>query len=239
MNFASIIIPHYRTPRQLRMCIKLIRHYTVKPYELIIVDNGSEERDIQFLQNYPDIILIRRLQKEMDMIAHGEALDVGIERAKGSYVVTLHSDSFVIHRDWLTLLIRRLEKNGYDIYGPSTHRLYPVGWYERLKSLYVSKDKPHMIRPLFSIYRADIFVKDRFSDHQDVGGLSIPYVEAGRAGFLAREEACRYVFHIGGTTRLTNLQHRKKAQRKKDHQFKEFLGKEEVRRVLNAKDETD
>lgn len=236
MKLPSIIVPHYNTPDQLEICIKLIRYYTPQPYELIVVDNGSKESDFGFLNAYPDIILIRRVQDKIGMEAHGEALDVGIEKAKGFYIVTLHSDSFVIHKDWLAFLIGGLEKGDYDIFGPYTHKLYPLSRMKRLKRLLGKKEELSMIRPLFSIYRAAIFREKKFSAAYDVGELSVPFVESGKAAILQQEEACRYVYHLGGTTKLENLRHRKKASEKKERQYKKFLQMREVQQALNAQE---
>ena len=41
-----------------KSCIESIRKHTSEPYELIIVDNGSTDDTVEFLQNQQDIRVI-------------------------------------------------------------------------------------------------------------------------------------------------------------------------------------
>ena len=229
MPESSIIVPHYRTPKHLRLCLGLVQHYTPEPHELIVVDNGSEAGEIEFVQEIQNTILVRRKQASMDMIAHAQALDAGVERASGRYVVALHSDSFVICLGWLSFLIDRLENGQWSIVGPDTHKLYPMSPTEKVAALLRRKRETRMMRPLFAAYRAEVLRTHKFVHYEDVGELSVPYVRSGKADFIPRLEAAKYVFHLGGTTRLELLHHRRKAQREKTRRFRKFLERPEVR----------
>jgi GT2 family glycosyltransferase len=226
----SIVIPHYRTPEHLAVAIRCIRRFTARPHELIVVDNGTEERLLAPFAADPGLVLVRREQRPiarraMEMLAHAEALDAGIARASGRVLVLMHSDSYVIREDWLDHLLSRLEAApGLAIVGPETHKLYPPGFFERLRARFRRPPHPRVIRPLYAAYRAEIFRDRKFAFFGDVGWLSVPYLETGRAAIIPREEAARFVFHLGGTTRIANLpDHRPTARRRKERRFQAFL----------------
>lgn len=146
--------------------------------------------------------------------------------------MALHSDTFVRREGWLRFLMTRPEQGDYAAVGPASHRLYPAPLWARLVGRDREPVNAEWIRPVFTIYRADIFEKLRFVDFPDVGHLTAPLAAEGRAGFLSREEAAHWAFHMGGMTRLTLLDHRATAKRRKARRFRRFLAQPEIRRVL-------
>jgi hypothetical protein len=170
----------------------------------------------------------------MEMLAHAEALDAGIAVARGARIVTLHSDCYVFDPGWLDFLLGRADEGRYDIVGTQTHKLYPPSTWERLKERFGRPPRPRVVRPLFALYRAEVFRDRKFAFFGDVGWLSVPYLETGRAAIIAREDACRYAFHLGGTTRIENLgRHRPTARRRKERALRAFLERPEVRAALS------
>ena len=231
---SSIVIPHYKTPDHLEWCLRCLAHFTDEPHEVVVVDNGSGEAMVAPLRERKDIVLVEREQgPDLDQVAHMEALDAGIARARGRHIVGLHTDTFVFRRGWLRFLRERLEAQQYLAYGPSHHRLYPPTLAERLREWWRPEpDDRRWIRPVFTIYRREIFEERKFADYGDVGELTASYVDAGRAGFLPRREAAEWAFHVGGTTKLKLLQHRKRARKRKDRHWQRFLARDEVRALL-------
>jgi hypothetical protein len=67
-----------------------------------------------------------------------------------------------------------------------------------------------------------------------VGGISVPFLAQGKAFVIPRHEASTYVFHLGGTTRLSNLKHRHKALCKKNRQFARFLARPDIRAIARS-----
>lgn len=233
MKTASIIIPHYDTPEPLAFCLRCIEHFSIASHEVIVVDNGSTPETLARLEDRDDIMLLKRKQDpSLGQTGHKAALDLGISRATGQYIIAIHTDTFVIKKGWIKFLADRLTSNEYLAMGPSTHRLYPLSFRERLKWTSQSEDDRHWIRPVFTIYHRDIFKDRKFMDYKDVGEISESFVKSGRAGFLSREEASAWAFHVGGTTRLYHLQHRRKAKRKKERLVRAFLASKEMQCLI-------
>lgn len=231
MDLASIVIPHYRTPEHLKLCLRCIDRFTPEPHETIVVDNGSDPGTLDDVRARSDLVWIERRQDpgELGQDPHKAALDAGIEVARGRWIVTLHSDTFVLRPGWLRFLIEGIERDERLLFGPATHKLYPRTLWERVRALGRRSDERLRVQPVFTIYRASLFEKQRFSDYPKVIDLALALADSGRVGVLPREEAIPWAFHMGGTTKLENLDHRPTARRRKDRQFERFLARPEIR----------
>ena len=228
---ASIIVPHYNTPVELNLCLACLAHYTREPAEILVIDNGSTQEVLDQLALPPGGRLLSRQQTSLDMSPHKAALDLGVEHSRGQFIVAMHSDAFVLRPDWLSFLMGLLEPP-YVMAGPSTHKLQPPTLRRRIERIFATrKSRAPMIRPLFAIYRREIFEGARFSDFDDVGGISVEPLRSGNARTIGADIAARYVFHLGGITRLANLQHRRTARRKKARQFSRLLAMPAIRAV--------
>lgn len=89
----TIIIPNYNGIRYMENCIKALREETSADFHLCIVDNGSTDGSLQWIQtNCP----------EAELIAMGEntgfcgAVNAGIKAAKTPYVILLNNDTRVM-----------------------------------------------------------------------------------------------------------------------------------------------
>lgn len=59
----SIIIPVYNEQYYLRQCLDAIASQTVKPYEVIVVDNNSTDSTTQIAKSYPFVKLLKEPQQ--------------------------------------------------------------------------------------------------------------------------------------------------------------------------------
>jgi glycosyltransferase involved in cell wall biosynthesis len=234
VSLASIVIPHYRTLDRLELCLRCLERFTPEPHERIVVDNGSDAATLDALRARRDILLLERQQgEETGHRAHAGALDLGISRSRGEYVVTIHSDLFVRREGWLGFLIGELESGPYEIVGPGTQHIQPYTLYERARRALGRKRVPRRLGPVFSIYRRRVFDRARFADFEKVWQIAEPLREAGRTKFISREEASHWAFHSGGTTKLSLFAHRRKAAAVKSRQFEAFLAQPEIRALAN------
>lgn len=89
----SVIIINYNTFRMTSDCIRSIYQHTKgTPFEIILVDNASTERDPkEFLQEFPKLTLLE--SKTNSGFAGGNNL--GIEKAIGEYILLLNSDTLL------------------------------------------------------------------------------------------------------------------------------------------------
>jgi GT2 family glycosyltransferase len=94
MALVSVIIVNYNTFTLTSNSLRSVLEYTHDiSHEIILVDNASTERDPQdFLADFPDILLIQ--SSINGGFAYGNNL--GIQKAKGDYVLLLNSDTILI-----------------------------------------------------------------------------------------------------------------------------------------------
>ena len=110
----SILLPHYRTESLARLCLRSIRHYTRGDYEVIVIDNNSgADPALDYLRQVKWIRLIERGPEVSHdpATAHKEALNVGLAAARHPLVLSLHTDTIVIHPRWLPWLCAEINKN--------------------------------------------------------------------------------------------------------------------------------
>ena len=100
----SIIILSYNNLNLTQNCIESIRKYTNKNnYELIVIDNNSDEETVEYLRNQDDLICI--FNQENKGFAGG--CNQGMKIASGDNVLLLNNDTLVTP-NWLDNLLTAL-----------------------------------------------------------------------------------------------------------------------------------
>jgi len=104
---ATICIANYRTLDFTRLALRCIRKFTKYPYEVIVVDNDSQDESLEYLRSLKWIRLLERQTKgePSGSYSHGAALELGFGNCNTEFFVSLHSDVFVYNDNWLTELI--------------------------------------------------------------------------------------------------------------------------------------
>ncbi len=105
---ATICIVNYKTLDLTRLCLRSIRKFSKYPCEVIVVDNNSQDKSLEYLKSLNWICLVERHPKPDELgggYAHGAALDLALEKCNTEFFVTMHSDVIVRKERWLTDLI--------------------------------------------------------------------------------------------------------------------------------------
>ena len=103
-GMTSIIIVSWNTLAHTRLCVGSIREYTRnEEYELIVVDNASQDGSREWLGNQPDVKLIKNSKN----VGYTAACNQGIKLARGKFIALLHSDT-VVTSGWLENLKKAL-----------------------------------------------------------------------------------------------------------------------------------
>jgi len=134
----TICVVNYKTLDLTRLCLRSVRKFTKYAYEVIVVDNNSQDESSEYLQHLSWIRLIER-RKIGDLrlpiadckskisagrltaenrklkiggYAHAAGLDLGLANCNTEFFVSLHSDTFVQKENWLSDLIRYFGDDG-------------------------------------------------------------------------------------------------------------------------------
>ena len=88
MKKITIIIPNYNGLKFLPACLKALSRQTFQDFDILVVDNGSEDGSVQWLkeQQVPSIFLPGNL-------GFSGAVNVGIRAACSPYVILLNNDT--------------------------------------------------------------------------------------------------------------------------------------------------
>jgi len=118
---ASIVILTYNNLKDTQQCLDSIFTKTNDPdFEIIVVDNGSQDETPQFLQEYtqshPNLNL--HLNASNEGFARGN--NIGAAAATGEYLAFLNNDT-VVTRGWLSVLIDHLHDPSVGMIGPVTN----------------------------------------------------------------------------------------------------------------------
>lgn len=107
--FISIIILNYNGKTLLMDCIDSLKKldYPSSNYEIILVDNGSSDGSIKYLEeNYPEVKIV---QNEINY-GFAKGNNIGVKHAKGDYVAFLNNDMRVDPK-WLKYLLQPILEN--------------------------------------------------------------------------------------------------------------------------------
>tara|TARA_B100000035_G_scaffold306814_1_gene309312 strand:- start:5891 stop:7237 length:1347 start_codon:yes stop_codon:yes gene_type:complete len=142
----SIIIRTKNEERWILKCLEQIKKQTLKNYEIILVDNNSTDKTVEkaYLAGVKKIFFIKKFLP-------GKALNLGIKKSIGEYIVCLSAHCIPTNKNWLKNLIKNfeLEKNVAGVYG-------------RQEPMEFSRDTDK--RDLFLVFGLDrkVQVKDSF-----------------------------------------------------------------------------
>jgi glycosyltransferase involved in cell wall biosynthesis len=95
----SIIVPVYNRPDEVDELLESLCSQTLKDFEVIIVEDGSQKPCKDVCDKYADILDLHYYNKENS--GPGQSRNYGVERAKGEYVIILDSD-VVLPNNYLT-----------------------------------------------------------------------------------------------------------------------------------------
>ena len=104
-GLASIIIPSCNPLESTRQCIDELTRYTRRPWELIVVDDGSSDEMSAYLESVREAVSV-----PVTVIAGATsrwiaaAINQGLKAARGEYLVLLNND-VVVTDGWLGQLI--------------------------------------------------------------------------------------------------------------------------------------
>ena len=104
----SIIIPSWNREEDLRKCLESIKKQGFKDYEVIIVDNNSEDDTKEMIKSkFPEfkIIALRR------NVGAAKARNIGIKKASGEYVWFLDSDAYLTKNNCLKNMVNILKSD--------------------------------------------------------------------------------------------------------------------------------
>jgi glycosyltransferase involved in cell wall biosynthesis len=227
---ATICVVNYKTLDFTRLCLRSIRKFTKYPYEVIVVDNDSQDDSLEYLKCLSWIRLIERKDSNHPSggYAHAAGLDLGLANCRTEFFVSMHSDAFVQKENWLSKLISYFSNDeNIACVGSGKIELTPT-WKILLKRAtdyrafkrkllgepdYIGKFR-YYNRTICCIYRTDVLRRENLfflmdNDKGLTGGKKL-YFELIDRGYktieLTPNIMRQYVIHLAHATQAINPQ---------------------------------
>lgn len=109
----SIIIPVYNVEKYLHRCLDSILAQTLKEYEVLLIDDGSNDSSALICDEYASRDRrFKVIHKENKGVSN--ARNIGIENSVGEYIVFIDSDDWVAS-DYLKVLYTTMQENSCDL----------------------------------------------------------------------------------------------------------------------------
>ena len=259
-NKATICIVNYKTVDFTKLCLRSIRKFTRHPYEVIVVDNNSQDESLEYLKSLKWIRLLQR-DTSSDIrggYSHGAALQLGIEHCNTEFFVSMHSDTFIQKNNWLTELISYFNNDeGIACVGSGKIELTPQWriWLKKATDFRTFKRKllrepdpygkyRYYNRTICCLYRTAVLNNENLtflpdSDKELTAGKRL-YFELVDRGYKTVELPAKvlgqYVIHLAHATQAINPAEftlRKKTVKKYSLRVKKVFSSGIIRQILN------
>jgi GT2 family glycosyltransferase len=110
-KLASIIVLTYNSEKYIENCLKSIFEQTYNNFEVIIIDNASEDKSIQVIDNsIREAKITARIIKNKKNLGYAEGNNVGIRESGGEYVFIINPD-VVLDKNYIQEAINEFENN--------------------------------------------------------------------------------------------------------------------------------
>lgn len=104
---ASVVIPNWNGRELLDRCLASLRAQTRSDFEVVVVDNGSDDDSVDFVrESYPGVSIVSLDANR----GFARAVNEGLRRFSGEYVALLNND-VVVEPAWLAELIACAERH--------------------------------------------------------------------------------------------------------------------------------
>lgn len=110
----SIIVPVFNRPDEVNELLESLTHQTVKDFEVVIVEDGSQTPCKDVCEQYKDMMDIHYYYKENS--GPGQSRNYGAVRASGEYLLILDSD-VVLPENYLKAVSDELSREPADAFG--------------------------------------------------------------------------------------------------------------------------
>ncbi len=214
----SVVIPNYNGEKYLKKCLDTLMEQTLKPEEIIIVDNNSKDKSLEIINNiFKEKVTLIKLNENKGFSV---AVNEGIKHNKSEFVALLNNDTEV-DKDWLKNLYECIKKdekifsccskmlryNKRDIIDDVGDEYTILGWAVKRgdgkpSSCYNKSEQVFSSCAGAAIYRSSVFKKIGYFDENFFAYLEDMDISYRANIFGYKNYFCHNakVYHIGSAT---------------------------------------
>ena len=94
MDLVSVVIPYFKKKEYIKRCIQSVLRQNYKKFEIIIVYDGVDFSDLDYIQNIAKKDKRIRLIKNHKLLGAGLSRNKGINISKGKFIALLDADDY-------------------------------------------------------------------------------------------------------------------------------------------------
>lgn len=165
----SIIVRTHNEKDWIGLCLHEIYNQKFKDYEIILVDNNSKDNTRKIVEtNFPQVRILNYNPKKY---FPGDALNFGISKTKGKFIVMISGHCIPKHNQWLSNLVKNISlKDVAGVYGKQEPlENSDPNDIRDLKYIFGDDRKVQVKDPFFhnanSIIRKDLWLKNKFDQN--------------------------------------------------------------------------
>lgn len=214
----SIIIPVYNSETTLRCCLESVINQSISDWELILVDDGSNDKSGEICDEYAEKNQrIKVFHKKNGGVS--SARNIGLDNAKGKWIVFIDADDFV-KESYLANLLEHSQKqvdlvisyaeihNGDDINKES----YPPKLIDdtNFESMFIENDMNWHTSPWSKLYKRSIIEEHRlrFCEGMHIGEDAVflySYMLCSNRIYISNDtDYCYFAYNEGSLTKRVN-----------------------------------
>ncbi len=159
--FVSVIIVNYNGRTYLEKCLKSLMNINYSNFQVILVDNNSEDGSVEFVRKLYPTITIKKLEKNFGF---AKPNNIGARISKGNYLLFLNNDTDP-DPNFVKELVDTIKKNS-EIAICQSLLLKPDGsidsggdYVDKYGRAYSMHTAPNKIKPILSARGASMLIK--------------------------------------------------------------------------------
>ncbi len=107
----SVIITAYNIEKYIEKSIQSVKDQTFKNYEIIVIDDCSNDKTVEKIEKFQDIKVIKHKENR----CLGGARNSGVKKASGQYIIFLDGDDYLNNPKVLEKLDKLIENQTPDV----------------------------------------------------------------------------------------------------------------------------
>lgn len=105
----SLVIPVYNEVDQIHACLEAVARQTVRPFEVIVVDNNSTDGTAAIARAFPFVTVLHESRQGVVY-----ARDRGFNAARGDIIARIDADT-IINDNWIQSVVERFANSRVDV----------------------------------------------------------------------------------------------------------------------------
>ena len=210
VNKVSIIIVNFNGKEYLKDCLNSLLQINYENFEIILVDNNSQDDSVEFVKKVFPMVIIIKLDKNKGF---AEPNNIGAKNAKGDFLLFLNNDTKVTP-NFLSELVKVMNQDSQIsicqslLVKPSGEIDSSGDFVDIYGRVFSNKEKPNEVKPILSGKGASILVRKNI--FWELGGfdenfsVSFEDVEIGWKSWLWNYKVMiapnSLVIHLAGKT---------------------------------------